>query len=88
MSHDHPPSGPLEPPEGLQGPELARAVIDAAKARRETARAQRRTQPRPGAGESGRRLRGYSGPGPDPGTSSTACTRPGRAAITTTRSDR
>ncbi|GAB7049313.1 DciA family protein [Catenuloplanes indicus] len=65
MSHDHPLSEPLEPPDGLQGPELARAVLDAAKARRETARAQRRTQPRPGA-ESGRRLRGYSGPGPDP----------------------
>ncbi|WP_425565467.1 DciA family protein [Pilimelia columellifera] len=47
---------------GPSGPELARAVLDAAKARRQTT-------PRPsryrGAGDS-RRLRGYSGPGPDP----------------------
>jgi predicted nucleic acid-binding Zn ribbon protein len=45
------------------GPELARAVLDAAKAKRGERNAPRRTpQPR-GAG---RRLRGYSGPGPDP----------------------
>jgi predicted nucleic acid-binding Zn ribbon protein len=47
------------------GPELARAVLDAAKVRREAARSARR-----GAGRSaaagGKRLRGYSGPGPDP----------------------
>ncbi|MGX6605466.1 DUF721 domain-containing protein [Micromonosporaceae bacterium Da 78-11] len=51
--------------EGVAGPELARAVIDAALAkRREAARNPRR---RAGTGESsGRRLRGYSGPGPDP----------------------
>ncbi|MDR7280061.1 DciA family protein [Catenuloplanes atrovinosus] len=66
MSHDRPVPEPLEPPAGVQGPELARAVLDAAKARRDAARAQRRTSPRPGAAESGRRLRGYSGPGPDP----------------------
>src|SRR5262245_34347952 len=43
------------------GPELARAVLDAAKARR-AARPARRT-----AGtEAPRRVRGYSGPGPDP----------------------
>ena len=49
--------------EGPAGPELARAVLDAALARRQAAaRAPRR---RTGEGE-GRRLRGYSGPGPDP----------------------
>jgi len=48
----------------LAGPDLARAVLDAALAkRREAARAPRR---RSGGEESGRRLRGYSGPGPDP----------------------
>jgi predicted nucleic acid-binding Zn ribbon protein len=48
----------------LVGPELARAVIDAALTkRREAARAPRR---RSDGTESGRRLRGYSGPGPDP----------------------
>ncbi len=44
----------------LTGPELARAVLDAAKVRRAA---------RPSAGKTGgagRRLRGYSGPGPDP----------------------
>ncbi|GAB2938779.1 hypothetical protein GCM10027280_28760 [Micromonospora polyrhachis] len=63
--------------EELAGPELARAVLDAARARREAARPRRRT---PGGSDladgdrtsaagrsgSGRRLRGYSGPGPDP----------------------
>ncbi|MEU4621162.1 DciA family protein [Actinoplanes sp. NPDC023801] len=50
--------------EGLAGPDLARAVLDAALARRrEAARTPRRT----GSGRgSGKRLRGYSGPGPDP----------------------
>lgn len=46
------------------GPELARAVLDAAKARRTANRAAR---PRPaGATQGPRRLRGYSGSGPDP----------------------
>nr|WP_207230095.1 DciA family protein [Krasilnikovia cinnamomea] len=51
--------------DGPAGPELARAVLDAALARRRAApRAGRRSG---GGGESGgRRLRGYSGPGPDP----------------------
>jgi predicted nucleic acid-binding Zn ribbon protein len=47
------------------GPELAQAVLDAALARR----AQRPNPRRSAAGgrsEGGRRLRGYSGPGPDP----------------------
>ncbi len=51
---------------GLTGPELARAVLDAAKVRREAARSAR---PRPVDGQGRpvtRRLRGYSGPGPDP----------------------
>jgi predicted nucleic acid-binding Zn ribbon protein len=47
------------------GPELARAVLDAALAKRRAAAQQPRR--RTGGGEStGRRLRGYSGPGPDP----------------------
>jgi len=61
------PAGPepahagTDPPAGLVGPELARAVLDAAKVRREKTRSTRRT-----GGGTGRRLRGYSGPGPDP----------------------
>ncbi|MEU4771082.1 DciA family protein [Micromonospora sp. NPDC023644] len=53
---------------GANGPELARAVLDAARARRESAaRTRRRTPGGGGDGEGGqRRLRGYSGPGPDP----------------------
>ncbi|MEU7994711.1 DciA family protein [Micromonospora sp. NPDC049060] len=53
--------------DGASGPELARAVLDAAKARREAARTRRRTSGG-GGGDGGqeRRLRGYSGPGPDP----------------------
>jgi predicted nucleic acid-binding Zn ribbon protein len=48
----------------LAGPELARAVLDAALARRrDAARAPRRSR---AGDESNRRLRGYSGPGPDP----------------------
>jgi predicted nucleic acid-binding Zn ribbon protein len=47
----------------LSGPELARAALDAALARRKVP--PRRTAT-PGQGGSGRRLRGYSGPGPDP----------------------
>jgi predicted nucleic acid-binding Zn ribbon protein len=44
------------------GPELARAVLDAARVRREAARAAKPRKP----SEPRRRLRGYSGPGPDP----------------------
>ncbi|MGI5212592.1 DUF721 domain-containing protein [Plantactinospora sp. CA-290183] len=64
----------------LTGPELARAVVDAALARRRAGGPARRnrtggdldaaaTGGEPGAGRPGqprRRLRGYSGPGPDP----------------------
>jgi predicted nucleic acid-binding Zn ribbon protein len=56
-------AGPERPePTGAEpaGPELARAVLDAAKARRAA------TPPARRAGGTGRRLRGYSGPGPDP----------------------
>ncbi len=62
----------MELPEGTSGPELARAVLDAALAQRK-ARAPRRRTPDgsyvEGVGADGttrRRLRGYSGPGPDP----------------------
>jgi predicted nucleic acid-binding Zn ribbon protein len=48
-------------PEGPTGPELAHAMLDAARARRAT-----RRKPQRGTASSGRRLRGYSGPGPDP----------------------
>ncbi|WP_027661601.1 DUF721 domain-containing protein [Salinispora fenicalii] len=51
--------------EAPAGPQLARAVLDAAKARRQTAQPQRRSRSG-GAAGGGRRLRGYSGPGPDP----------------------
>ncbi|MGC5053796.1 DciA family protein [Micromonospora sp. DT48] len=52
-------------PDDVSGPQLARAVLDAAKARREAAgRPRRRTAT--GGGDGERRLRGYSGPGPDP----------------------
>ncbi|MFD2766275.1 DUF721 domain-containing protein [Micromonospora eburnea] len=51
-------------PAGASGPELARAVLDAAKARRQAAATTRRRSAVRGDGE--RRLRGYSGPGPDP----------------------
>ncbi|MBQ1043948.1 MULTISPECIES: DUF721 domain-containing protein [unclassified Micromonospora] len=50
-------------PEGTAGPELARAVLDAAKARRQAAAPRRRGAVR---GDGEKRLRGYSGPGPDP----------------------
>jgi predicted nucleic acid-binding Zn ribbon protein len=46
-----------------QGPELARAVLDAALAKRKAAPPKR---PKIGAADPERRLRGYSGPGPDP----------------------
>ncbi len=50
-----------EEPKEPKGPELARAVLDAAKSKR-TANPATRRKP---AG-TGKRLRGYSGPGPDP----------------------
>ncbi|WP_410819629.1 DUF721 domain-containing protein [Micromonospora sp. 050-3] len=57
-----------EPAAAASGPELARAVLDAALSRRQAAARARRTPGGGGdaAGGSGRRLRGYSGPGPDP----------------------
>ncbi|MEV1315506.1 DciA family protein [Micromonospora arborensis] len=58
-----------EPAAAASGPELARAVLDAALSRRQAAARARRTPGGAGgdaAGGSGRRLRGYSGPGPDP----------------------
>jgi predicted nucleic acid-binding Zn ribbon protein len=45
------------------GPELARAILDAARAKRTEPVQRRERATRTGAG---RRLRGYSGPGPDP----------------------
>jgi len=50
-------------PEGLAGPELARAALDAALARRKVPPRRRAVGD---GGSGGRRLRGYSGPGPDP----------------------
>jgi predicted nucleic acid-binding Zn ribbon protein len=51
----------------LAGPELARAVLDAALAKRTAARQRRRTPSEgDGAGGPARRMRGYSGAGPDP----------------------
>ncbi|MEN3309119.1 MAG: hypothetical protein V7603_5321 [Micromonosporaceae bacterium] len=49
----------------MAGPELARAVLDAAKARRGGSRAGRPARSTGGT-DGPRRLRGYSGPGPDP----------------------
>lgn len=51
------------PDEELTGPELARAVLDAAKARRQAAGTPKKRRT---TAEGERRLRGYSGPGPDP----------------------
>jgi len=59
-----PAEAPSTPAEPTAGPELARAVLDAALAKRRTA--QRAPRPRGTGAESGKRLRGYSGPGPDP----------------------
>ncbi|RLK24483.1 uncharacterized protein DUF721 [Micromonospora sp. M71_S20] len=62
-------SGSAAGGDAASGPELARAVLDAARARRESAARTRRRTPGGGGGdgEGGqRRLRGYSGPGPDP----------------------
>jgi len=62
VSTDPPPADSPLPPEGVTGPELARAVIDAALTKRRAA-----PRPRRRAGDdTGRRLKGYSGPGPDP----------------------
>jgi predicted nucleic acid-binding Zn ribbon protein len=61
---------PDDQPEGrpgaeeVTGPELARAVLDAALAKRRAAPP--RVPKKRSADEGGRRLRGYSGPGPDP----------------------
>ena len=77
--------GAVELPEGA-GPELARAVLDAAKARREANRPSRRRITTPdgsyvdGVGADGktrRRLRGYSGPGPGPARPAAVRRRPG-----------
>ena len=79
MSNDTPAERPApdpaapQPPE-LAGPELARAVLDAAKAKRDGGRTRRRTSAQESAGGASdaggghprRRPRGYSGPGPDP----------------------
>ena len=64
---DGPPAGrdPDGGEAGTTGPELARAVLDAALARRNAAAA-RVPRRRPAGETGGRRLRGYSGPGPDP----------------------
>ncbi|WP_012180254.1 DUF721 domain-containing protein [Salinispora arenicola] len=59
------PAGVEGLPAGASGPQLARAVLDAAKARRSVAQPQRRSV-RGGPSGGGRRPRGYSGPGPDP----------------------
>lgn len=61
---EKPVEGQAEGQAEASGPELARAVLDAALARRKAAaRAPRR---RTGDGQSAGRPRGYSGPGPDP----------------------
>jgi predicted nucleic acid-binding Zn ribbon protein len=69
------PSAAVVLPEGATGPELARAVLDAALAQRKARGNPRRRITTPdgdtvdGVGSDGttrRRLRGYSGPGPDP----------------------
>lgn len=64
-------SGPAQPSLGSpdRGPELARAVLDAARARRPVGRPRRTTEGRGSGGDGagrGWRPRGYSGPGPDP----------------------
>ncbi|HEY2675011.1 MAG TPA: DciA family protein [Rugosimonospora sp.] len=50
----------------LAGPELARAVLDAAKVRRDAARSARPRRVDEQGRPLTRRPRGYSGPGPDP----------------------
>ncbi len=61
---DKPSPPPSEP--AAAGPELARAVLDAALARRVDRAAVARRNPTSTARTGGRRPRGYSGPGPDP----------------------
>ena len=56
-----PKDGPDSGPDG--GPELARAVLDAARAKRASRQGSR--YPESGRPGTGRRLRGYSGAGPD-----------------------
>lgn len=58
------PDEPLKDVGDKTGPELARAVLDAAKARRQAAPPRRRATS--GGDPQTRRARGYSGPGPDP----------------------
>ena len=59
------PAGPVMP-DGPRGPELARAVLDAAKVRRDSAGSSRSSTRAGGMRRgSGKRPRGYSGPGPD-----------------------
>jgi predicted nucleic acid-binding Zn ribbon protein len=60
---DQPGEAPPPAEEAVAGPELARAVLDAALTKR---RAAARTPRRRSGEDTGRRLRGYSGPGPDP----------------------
>jgi predicted nucleic acid-binding Zn ribbon protein len=60
-SPDRADGDPLEPPSQRSPDELAQAVLEAARVRRES---RPPTQRRSAGGE--RRLRGYSGPGPDP----------------------
>jgi predicted nucleic acid-binding Zn ribbon protein len=57
--------GPSAGGEAAAGPELARAVLDAALAKRRAAQRAPRRHTDDGQG-GGKRLRGYSGPGPDP----------------------
>ncbi|MFI5936101.1 DciA family protein [Actinoplanes sp. NPDC051494] len=67
QSAEKPSAGPSEPRKdaGPAGPELARAVLDAALAKRRANFQQPRHRTDQGGG-SGKRLTGYSGPGPDP----------------------
>jgi predicted nucleic acid-binding Zn ribbon protein len=58
-------SGAQEGADGPAGPELARAVLDAALAKRRAAASVPRRRGASGEGTN-KRLRGYSGPGPDP----------------------
>lgn len=52
-------------PPGVQGADLARAMLEAAKVKRASAPRRTGAAGRTGVGK-GRRARGYSGPGPDP----------------------
>jgi predicted nucleic acid-binding Zn ribbon protein len=72
---DGPPASPVqgEPAGGPAsdggeptGPQLARAALEAAKARAQAARAGRRRGGTGGSTKDGGRRRGYTGPGPDP----------------------